>query len=64
MHCFGIIMIGYFHTRLMLLSQVHKDLQESLGGLANLIFEDKDGNDVTVDADVGWRSLVTLVQVK
>jgi hypothetical protein len=44
--------------------QVQKDLQEYLGGLVHLVFEDKDGNAVTVDADVGWQSLVKLVQVK
>ncbi len=53
-----------FHTNLMLAIQVQKDLQEYLGGLVNLVFEDKNGNDVTVDADVGWQSLVKLVQVK
>jgi hypothetical protein len=53
-----------FHRNLMLAIQVQKDLQEYLGGLVNLVFEDKNGNDVTVDADVGWQSLVKLVQVK
>ncbi len=38
-------------------------MQEYFGGLVNLVFEDNAGEDVTVDADVGWKSLVALVQV-
>ena len=48
----------------MLVIQVQEYLQECCGRLVNLVFEDKDGEDVTVDADVGWHSLVALVQVK
>jgi hypothetical protein len=43
--------------------QVQRDLQEYLGGLVNLVFEDNTGNDVTVDAELGWQSLVKLIQV-
>lgn len=43
--------------------QVQSNLQDNLGFFANLIFEDNNGDDVTVDGDVGWKALVKLVQV-
>jgi hypothetical protein len=44
--------------------QVQRDLQEHFGGLVNLVFEDNNGIDVTVKSEIGWQSLVKLVQVK
>ncbi len=44
--------------------QVHRDLKKYYGCPVNLVFEGNDGNDVIVDAERGWQSLVKLVQVE
>jgi hypothetical protein len=50
--------------KIVLTFQVQRDLQEHFSSLVNLVFEDKDGSDVTVKSDLGWQSLVKFVQVK
>jgi hypothetical protein len=44
--------------------QVQRHLQECLGSLVNVVYEDNHGQDVTIDAERGWQSLVKLLQVK
>ena len=56
----------WYHANLIIphVSQVQEELKEHLSGKVNLVFENNDGDDVTVHAELGWQSLVKLVQVK